>query len=201
MRRFQTRCRRRSAWSGSRRARTRCSAMGRARVGTASRQRIPRSLATPTARSPCGSRPSASSPTAAAASRASSHRSRDRLGWRCDRVHDRADAAVMTSPTAMPAWDANSETWSVRYNATAHNWTAWYLGYSAEGFVGAALGQMQSLDADGTTWTRPAAPIYQPTANGWDSALISARLGSRVPMASIGFTTRASARAAPASAC
>jgi hypothetical protein len=79
------------------------------------------------------------------------------------------DAALMVSPTATPAWDANSETWFVR--RFAGMWNAWFLGYPVDLFHDPGLGQMQS--ADGVTWTRPAAPIYQPTAGAWDSALIS----------------------------
>ncbi|HUJ58060.1 MAG TPA: hypothetical protein VLX92_06195 [Kofleriaceae bacterium] len=83
------------------------------------------------------------------------------------------DRAVLASPAAQPMWDRYSETWSVRYDSASATWTAWFLGYSAQGFTGAALGQMQSLDADGTSWSLPGAPIYQPSPGAWDDMLVT----------------------------
>jgi hypothetical protein len=79
------------------------------------------------------------------------------------------DASLMTSPSAQPMWDAYSETWFVR--RIDGTWNAWFLGYPVDLFHDFGLGQMRS--SDGITWTRPTAPIYQPAAGAWDSALIS----------------------------
>jgi hypothetical protein len=79
------------------------------------------------------------------------------------------DAALMQSPAVETVWDRYAETWFVRRFEGV--WNAWFLGYPVDLFHDPGLGQMQSTD--GLTWTRPAAPIYQPTAGAWDSALIS----------------------------
>ncbi|HEY5937138.1 MAG TPA: hypothetical protein VIU61_20950 [Kofleriaceae bacterium] len=91
------------------------------------------------------------------------------------------DHEVLSSPTTEARWDRHAETVSVAHDAASSRWMMWYLGYREPGFVGAAIGQMQSLDANGTSWTRPAAPIYQPTPGGWDSALVTGPTGLRGP--------------------
>lgn len=91
------------------------------------------------------------------------------------------DAPVLSSPAADGIWDRYLETVSVLYDPAASNWKMWFLGYAEEGFVSPALGEMESGDADGTVWERPAAPIYRPTAGAWDSALISGPTGMQGP--------------------
>src|SRR5258706_15007626 len=76
------------------------------------------------------------------------------------------DQAVVAQ-LATPAWDAYAETVSVLYDASAGHWKMWFLGYAAAGFQNPGLGQMESVDADGLIWQRPAAPIYQPSPTGW----------------------------------
>jgi hypothetical protein len=70
------------------------------------------------------------------------------------------------------AWDRYVETPTVRYNADS-SLTMWYLGYSAPGFVAPAIGQMTSTNLQGTSWNRPATPIYRPTRGAWDGDLVT----------------------------
>jgi hypothetical protein len=83
------------------------------------------------------------------------------------------DQPVVGSPTPSAQWDRYLETVTVLYDAIEGRWDLWYLGYSALGFVSPGIGQMQSLDADGTSWRRATAPLYTPSPSSWDSALIS----------------------------
>ena len=41
--------------------------------------------------------------------------------------------------------------------------------------------EMQSLDADGVSGSRPPAPIYQPTAGAWDSSLVTGPTAMKGP--------------------
>ena len=92
------------------------------------------------------------------------------------------DHALLVSPTSASLWDRYAETVSVAYDDAAARWSMWYLGYAASpGFVGAGLGQMRSLDADGTIWERAPAPIYRPTPGGWDAALVTGPTALRGP--------------------
>ena len=78
---------------------------------------------------------------------------------------------------AAGAWDRYVETPSVLPNDGGSGWTMWYLGFAERsgptGFLRPALGQMDSENAEGTRWKRPAAPIYRPSADAWDGILVS----------------------------
>jgi len=76
------------------------------------------------------------------------------------------------------AWDRFVETPTVRRSATGSGWTMWYAGYAEKGdaanpFVGIALGQATSADAEGITWARLPAPIYRASAGAWDGRLVT----------------------------
>jgi hypothetical protein len=49
----------------------------------------------------------------------------------------------------------------------------WYLGYADGGFVGNAIGQMDSLDAEGAVWPASGTTIYRAEDGGWDSWLVT----------------------------
>jgi hypothetical protein len=79
-----------------------------------------------------------------------------------------------TIPVGSPGlWDRYIETPTVRYNPGSSLPTMWYVGYSALGFASSAIGQMTANDPNGTTWTRPAAPIYRPSPSAWDGILVT----------------------------
>ena len=70
-------------------------------------------------------------------------------------------------------WDRYRETVDVRWDPEEERWTLWYLGYETSFFQDAGLGQIHSLDPDGTVWDESPAPIYQPEEGGWDHAFIT----------------------------
>lgn len=77
------------------------------------------------------------------------------------------------------SWDRYIETPTIRFDKAKSRWTAWYMGYAgrggtkgAEEFVAPALGQMNSLDAEGLEWQHPELPIYRPSAGAWDAMYI-----------------------------
>jgi len=86
---------------------------------------------------------------------------------------------------AAGAWDRYVETPSVLPNGGGDGWTMWYLGFAERsgptGFLRPALGQMDSENAEGTRWKRPAAPIYRPPADAWDGTLVSGPTVFRSP--------------------
>ena len=81
---------------------------------------------------------------------------------------------VMTPDDATSeSWDLNRETPSVRWNAEENAWDMWYLGYNVSYHEDPAIGQTRSLDPQGTEWTRPAAPVYRPSAGQWDESFLT----------------------------
>ncbi|MEZ4374784.1 MAG: exo-alpha-sialidase [Polyangiaceae bacterium] len=82
------------------------------------------------------------------------------------------DAAPVMVPEAN-AWDAARETPSVLWNEQQQRFDIWYLGYAQDYFTDPAIGQARSLDPDGTSWSRPSAPIYRPSAGAWDEDFIT----------------------------
>ena len=81
---------------------------------------------------------------------------------------------VMTPADATPeSWDTNRETPSVRWNAEENAWDMWYLGYNVSYHQDPAIGQTRSLDPAGTQWSRPAAPVYRPSAGQWDESFLT----------------------------
>ncbi|MCF6257355.1 MAG: hypothetical protein L3K25_13815 [Gammaproteobacteria bacterium] len=83
------------------------------------------------------------------------------------------DPVMLPTDAEAEAWDTVRETPSVRWNATANAWDMWYLGYNISFFDDPAIGQAQSLDADGMKWPRPSAPIYRPKADQWDENFLT----------------------------
>jgi len=84
-----------------------------------------------------------------------------------------ADPVMVPSSAGPGAWDTARETPSVLWNAGANTWDMWYLGYNVSFFTDPGIGQTRSLDPEGRQWTRPAAPIYRPTAGQWDEDFIT----------------------------
>lgn len=92
---------------------------------------------------------------------------------------DVAPESAIIGVGAEGAWDRFIETPTVRRSIDGSGWTMWYAGYAARSdsaanpFVGIALGQMNSVDADGEVWTRSAAPIYRAARGAWDERLVT----------------------------
>ncbi|MCB9605395.1 MAG: hypothetical protein H6716_02330 [Polyangiaceae bacterium] len=86
-------------------------------------------------------------------------------GWHRDA------APVMVPETNV--WDVARETPSVLWNDALQRFDIWYLGYAPDYFTDPAIGQARSLDPDGTTWSRPSAPIYRPSPGAWDEDFIT----------------------------
>jgi hypothetical protein len=91
-------------------------------------------------------------------------------------------APVMEPADGTPeSWDRGRETPSVRWRPEADAWDMWYLGYNVGYHVDPAIGQSRSLNAEGTQWSRPDAPIYRPSEGAWDETFLTspgAMLGS-----------------------
>ena len=85
------------------------------------------------------------------------------------------DEAPVMSPDGWTEsnWDRGRETPSVRWNDEVGAWDMWYLGYNEGYHIDPAIGQTRSMDADGTIWSRRAAPIYRPAEGSWDETFLT----------------------------
>ncbi len=86
-----------------------------------------------------------------------------------------ADEETSLDPLNVPegGWALARETPSVRWNPDANAWDMWFLGYSQSYFEDPAIGQIRSMDAQGTRWGSSSAPIHRPKEGDWDASFLT----------------------------
>lgn len=86
-----------------------------------------------------------------------------------------ADDEPSLDPLDVPegGWALARETPSVRWNPEARRWDMWFLGYRQDYFTDPALGQLRSMDEEGSRWGSSPSPIYRPAPGAWDEDFIT----------------------------